>query len=143
MKILLVCICSFSLLFGCATKEVDSVAKPQSEKPARIRVGMSESEILSILGTPKRKSYIEENNGEVIEFWFYRHLVREWQAIQDTDFESVQKVNLITGEMEETVVPIESTVTRSLFQEITLKINNGKVIEITSEMDEDLNEVLD
>ena len=106
--------------------------------PAKLKAGMSESEVLSLLGEPKQKTSVTLGNGEVVETWVYRHLVREWQVIQDTDFETVQKPNLITGEIEEVVVPVESTVTKSLHQQITLKIKNARVVHLANEMIDDV-----
>ena len=143
MKKSVILISSLFFLLGCMTEEVGPGAEPQTNQPAKIRVGMPESEVLNILGKPTRKTSVTQDNGEVIEVWFYRRFVREWQEIQHTDFETVPRINLITGEIEQEVVPVESTVTRSLYQRITVKVKNGQVIELSSRMDEDLEDVLD
>ena len=135
----LIVISSFFIV-GCTTTDVNPVTKPEKAEPAKLKVGMSESEVLSILGEPKQKTSVTLGNGEVVETWVYRHLVREWRTIQHTDFETIQKPNLITGEFEEVVVPVESTVTRTLHQEIIVKIKNGRVIGIDSDMIEDVEE---
>ncbi len=126
------------LLIGCTTTDLGSVAKPQMDQPAKLRVGMPESEVLNTLGEPKSRTSVTLENGEIVETWVYRHLVREWKTIQDTDFETIEKPNLITGEIEEIVVPVESTVQRTLHQEITIKIKNAQVIALDSEMIEDV-----
>lgn len=140
MKCLVIFLSSMFLLIGCTTTDLGSVAKPEKDQPAKLRVGMPESEVLNTLGEPKSRTSVTLENGEIVETWVYRHLVREWKTIQHTDFETIEKPNLITGEIEEIVVPVESTVQRTLHQEINIKIKNAQVIALDSDMIEDVEE---
>ena len=142
MKFVIILISTLVLLTGCTTTDVNTGAKPQFEQPAKLRVGMSVADVQSILGKPKTRTSSRMANGEVVETWVFRTLVREWDTIQHTDFETIQKPNLITGEMEEVVVPVESTVRRTLHQEITVKIHNDQVIGLDSKMIEDVDSAL-
>lgn len=138
MKFVIILISTLLLLAGCNTTDVNTGAEPQSTEPAKLRVGMPESEVLNTLGEPKSRTSVTSENGEIVETWVYRHLVREWKTIQHTDFETIEKPNLITGEFEEVVVPVESTVQRTLHQEINIQIKNTQVIALDSEMIEDV-----
>ncbi len=142
MKHIILLLAAMALLAGCNTTEVDSAAKPQASEPAKLKVGMSASEVTSLLGEPKSKTSSTLENGVVVHTWMYRTLVKEWKTIQHTDFETVLKPNLITGEFEEVVVPVESTVYRTLYQEIKVMIANGKVVSLDSDMIEDVESAL-
>ncbi|MEX0321870.1 MAG: hypothetical protein AB3N63_06900 [Puniceicoccaceae bacterium] len=142
MKNILLLLTTMVLLAGCNTTEVTPSTKPQSAEPTKLKIGMSASEVQALLGEPKTKSSETLENGAVVHAWVYRTLVKEWKSIQHTDFETIEKPNLITGEIEEVVVPVESTVYRTLYQQVTIKTANGKVISLDSEMIEDVEEAL-
>ena len=138
MNRIVILLTALVLLAGCKTTVVDTSATSQTTEPIKLKVGMTKADVLELLGTPMKKTSQSLDSGSIVETWIYRILVKEWRTIQDTDFETIEKVNLITGEVYEEVVPVESTVLRRLFQEITLKIGADKVIFLDTDLIEDL-----
>ncbi len=135
MKYITILVSALLLVVGCNTTKVTSDPNSKKQEPAKLKVGMTESEILSILGEPRTKSSKTWDTGAVVETWFYRNLLSEAREIQHTGIETTERINNLTGVMEEVVVPVESMVTRTLHQELTIMMMDGKVISLDSKMD--------
>ena len=116
-----------------ASETASSVKK----KPTEIVRGMTQEEILAILGEPEKKE-VATTEDVTRENWHYTFIVRRGVDMVQTDTRMVPYIDPLSGEMREIPEAILSPQSTVIKQSIQLLFEGGLVISWKSQITEDV-----